>query len=141
MTEFAVARQFAESVLAACNALETADAAEERARLASISAGNANNAKRQAEIDAAKVKADAATEAGEHKARLDKAERDHAAKLAAEKAEHDRYVENARGQVEAASETLSGLQTEIRLARQDLANLNAERARVRAAFAESAAKL
>lgn len=141
MSEFAVARQFAESVLAACNALDMAAAAEERARFASIAAGNANNAIRQAEITAEKLTASAKEDKRIIIADLRKTEAESRAKLAAEKAEHDRYVANAKGQVEAASETLNALQLQIATTRAEIDSLNTTRASIRAAIADAALKI
>lgn len=61
--------------------------------------------------------------------------------LAAEKAEHTAYVSNARAQVDQASQTLIGLQNEIAEARRVRETLNAENAKLVAAFGEAGKRL
>lgn len=133
--------EFADTLKAALAAIEGASAAEERAKAAQQAVRRAGEMHREIVERGTKAIADADSEVLSRKTYVEKIEAEHAQRWTAEKAEHDRYVANARAQVETASETLSALQLQIAEARKTRDEINAELAKLRAAFGESASKL
>lgn len=101
----------------------------------------ASQIRASAEKARADARAEIATDKAQANQRIAQAEMTHAQKLASEKAEHDAYVSNAKAQVLQLSEALTALQAEIAEARLVRDNINAENAKLLAAFGESAKKL
>src|SRR5260221_7245053 len=124
---------FAKTLTDALAAMEGAKAAEERAKAAQQAAARALGNAENARIAADRINAEAETHAREQKAELAKAEIEFAAKLATEKLQHERWIENAKGQVNAASDRLTELQKEIGDARADRDAIKAELGKLRAA--------
>jgi len=132
---------FAKTLTDALAAMEGAKAAEERAKSAQQAAARALTNAENARIAADNIKAEADAAVSARKAAIEDIDRQAAAHLAAEKAQYERWIENAKGQVNAASETLTELQAQIAAARIVRDAINAEVGKLRAAFADSAAKL
>lgn len=134
-----------EFAAALVDAVKGARDAEQRVKDAQQSITRAQTEAERIRNDAAKERAAGRAEIAADKAhaakRLADIEDKHNKKLAAEKAEHDGYVSTARAQVDQASETLAGLQKEITTARATRDGLSTEIAKLRAAFADSAARL
>ncbi len=132
---------FAKTLTDALAAIEGAKAAEERAKSSQQAMARALENVEKARIAADKIKADADTYVRDCQFKGAAINQETGAKLAAEKSQHERWIENAKGQVDAASQTLTALQKEIADARAKRDALNAEIARVGAAFSDAAAKL
>ncbi len=134
-------KDFLDTLNKAVAVAEGANAAEERAKSAQQAAARALTNAENARIAADKIKAEADAAVSARKAAIEDIDRQAAAHLAAEKSQHERWIENAKGQVNAASETLTELQAQIAAARIVRDAINAEVGKLRAAFADSAAKL
>lgn len=134
-----------EFAAALVDAVKAARDLEQQRKDAEHSVVRAQTEAERIRTDARKDRDDARREAQEdslkHLDRLSKASADHEKKLASEKGEHDAYVSNARAQVQTASETLTALQKDIAGARETRDALNTELGKLRAAFADSAARL
>lgn len=141
-TQFIVlAREFANHLTAAADALEAAPAAQQRVAEANRQLANV----REQVAAAQRTQAEAATSQA---VRLAKAEADtknmidaSLAAFAVAKDEHARYVENARGQVETSGARIEALHKEIAGMQRQRDTLAAEIASLKARFADSAAKL
>src|SRR5258708_2444360 len=132
---------FAKTLTDALAAMEGAKAAEERAKAAQQATARALENVEKARIAADKIKADAHTYVRDCQFKGAAINQETGAKLAAEKLQHERWIENAKGQVTAASDRLTELQKEIGDARAARDAINAQLGKLRAAFADSAAKL
>jgi hypothetical protein len=132
---------FAKTLTDALAAVEGARAAEERAKSAQQAAARALSNAENARIAADKTKADADAHVRARKAEQEKHDAEAYGVWARERAQHLAWIENAKGQVSAASESLTALQKEIAAAREQRDAINAELGKLRAAFADSAAKL
>src|SRR5258708_20146607 len=115
---------FAKTLTDALAAMEGAKAAEERAKAAQQTAARALNNAENARIAADKTKAEAEAHVRTRMAELEKAETDSAAKIAAGERQYKVWIENAKGQGNAASETLTTLQKETAEATAPRATIN-----------------
>jgi hypothetical protein len=131
---------FAKTLTDALAAMEGAKAAEERARLAQQAASQGLANAEKARIAAARIKADADAYADAHKAEQDKVDAELKAVRDREKSQHTAWIENAKGQVEAASATLEAINKAIGEKRGEHDALSTEIGQMRARLTDAVSK-
>jgi len=134
-------RAFADSLKAAMEAIDNHAAIVEQARQAEARAKAAHEAAIEAQTQAHKARNAAALSLHDHGEAAAKIKRDLDAAHEAHKSRMAAATESADQQVKAAADVLTGLQAQIRDRRAELDVLNAQSAKLKAAFDEAAGKL